>query len=174
MPCGTYHDKDVERPSINLMKTEARIRTDIVALALPKIVLDIFDENPLPYDLSIWFETPCQLLSVKLEELVTPIWKSGATIVAYDHAAAPNGFFRLSIEGNVVERPRGLSWRQILVKDFKFLWELEWTDERLKEVAALFNFDCIDLLTAELSKADLSTFEKDQIWYHSFLMRIGT
>jgi hypothetical protein len=66
-----------------------------------------------------------------------------------------------------------LNWQQVLVKEFKFLWELEWTDERLREVAGWFGFKYIDLLIAELPQAQLDTFEKDAVWYQSFLKMAG-
>jgi hypothetical protein len=66
-----------------------------------------------------------------------------------------------------------LTWQQVLVKEFKFFWEQEWTDERLWEVAGWFDFKYIALLIALLPEAKLDTFEKDAAWYHAFLNRIG-
>jgi hypothetical protein len=56
------------------------------------------------------------------------------------------------------------------------VWEpekQEWVEERLREVAGWFAFTYIDLLIAELPQANLDTFEKDAVWYRSFLERIG-
>jgi len=78
---------------------------------------------------------------------ITPIWTGGGdyTIVAYHHAPARKGFFRFDIESpGEEEEPVGLTWQQVLVKEFKFLWEQEWTDERLREVAGWFGFKYIN------------------------------
>ena len=159
--------------------TRDQARQDIVALGLPQIVLDAFDEKPLPYNLDIQFRHPYQVFSMGPEGQqrygagwVTPIWTGGGdyTIVAYNHAPARRGFFRFDIEfPGEEEEPVGLTWQQVLVKEFTFLWELEWTDERLREVAGWFDFKHIDLLIAELSQAKRDTFENDTVWYRSFL-----
>jgi hypothetical protein len=106
------------------------------------------------------------------EGRITPIWTGGGdyTIVAYDHVPARRGFFRFDIESpGEVEEPVGLTWQQVLVKEFKSLWEFEWTHERLREVASWFDFKHIDLLITELSQAKRDTFEKDTVWCRSFL-----
>ncbi|CAN5498762.1 hypothetical protein BH11PLA2_BH11PLA2_03320 [soil metagenome] len=161
--------------------TREQARRDIVALGLPQIVLDAFDGKPLQYNLDIEFREPYQIFSMPPEGQavygkgrITPVWTGGDTIVAYHHAPARKGFFRFDIESPGEEyQPVGLSWQQVLVKEFKFLWEQEWTDERLKEVAGWFCFKHIDLLIAELPKAKLDTFEKDALWYQSILARVG-
>src|SRR5262245_7709345 len=151
--------------------TRDQARQDIVALGLPQIVLDAFDGKPLPYNLDIQFREPYTIFSLGPEEQgaygqgrITPIWTGGGdyTIVAYHHAPARKGFFRFDIGSpGEEEQPVGLSWQQVLVREFKFLWEMEWTDERLREVAGWFEFKYIDLLIAELQQAKLDTFEKD-------------
>jgi hypothetical protein len=161
--------------------TQEQARQDIVALGLPQVVLDAFDEKPLPYNLDIDFRVPYPIFSMGPEGQaaygqgrITPIWTGGGdyTIVAYDHTAARKGFFRFDIESpGEVQEPCGLTWQQVLVKEFKSLWEQEWTDERLREVAGWFDFKHIDLLIAELPEAKLDTFEKDTVWYRSFLER---
>ena len=163
--------------------TREQARKDIVALGLPQIILDAFDEKPLPYNLDIQFREPYPIFSMGPEGQaaygkgrVTPIWTGGGdyTIVAYHHAPARKGFFRFHIESpEEEEQPAGLTWQQVLVKEFKFLWEQEWTDERLKEVAGWFGFEYINLLIAELPQAKLDTFEKDAVWYESFLKQVG-
>lgn len=163
--------------------TREQARQDIVALGLPQIVLDAFDEKPLPYNLDIQFREPYTIFALGPEGQaaygrgrITPIWTGGGayTIVAYHHASERNGFFRFDIESpEEEEHPVGLNWQQLLVKEFKFLWEMEWMDDRLREVAGWFGFKYIDLLIAELPQAKLDTFEKDTAWYRSFLNRIG-
>jgi hypothetical protein len=160
--------------------TREQARHDIVALGLPQIILDAFDNKPLPYNLDIEFREPYQVFSMRPDVQmaygqgrITPVWTGGGdyTIVAYHHASARKGFFRFDIESPGEEyQPIGLSWQQVLVKEFKFLWEQEWSDERLKEVADWFGFKYIDLLIAELSQANLN----DTVWYHSFLERVGS
>jgi hypothetical protein len=162
--------------------TREQARQDIVALGLPQIVLDAFDDKPLPYKLDIQFREPYQILSMGPQGQaaygqgrVTPIWTGDGdyTIVAYHHAPVRKGFFRFDIESpGEEEQPVGLSWQQVLVKEFKFLWEQEWTGERLREVAGWFGFKYIDLLIAELAQATLDTFNKDAVWYQSFLERV--
>ena len=164
--------------------TREQARQNIVALGLPRIVLDAFDGNPLPYNLGIQFHEPYQIFSMGPEGQeaygqgrITPIWTGGGdyTIVAYHHVPARKGFFRFDIESpGEEEQPIGLSWQQVLVKEFKFLWELEWTDERLTEVAGWFGFNFIDSLIVELPQAKLGTLEKDAVWYQSFLDRVGS
>jgi hypothetical protein len=163
--------------------TQEQARQDIVALGLPQIILDAFDGKPLPYNLDIQFHEPYQILSMGPDiqascgqGRITPIWTGGGdyTIVAYHHAPTRKGFFRFAIESpGEEEQPIGLSWQQVLVKEFKFLWEQECTDERLREVAGWFGFKYVDLLIAELAQAKLDTFEKDALWYQSFLERVG-
>jgi hypothetical protein len=163
--------------------TREQARQNIVALGLPQIVLDAFDEKSLPYNLDIHFREPYPIFSIGPEGQaaygqgrITPLWAAGGdyTIVAYHHAPARKGFFRFDIESPPAEKePVGLTWQQVLVKEFKFHWEQEWTDERLREVAGWFDFKYIDLLIAELPEAKLDTFEKDAAWYHAFLKRVG-
>jgi hypothetical protein len=162
--------------------TREQARQDIAALGLPQIVLDAFDGKPLPYNLDIEFREPYQIFSMGPEGQsaygqgrITPVWTGGGdyTIVAYHHAPARKGFFRFDIESGEEYQPVGLSWQQVLVEEFKFLWEQEWTDERLREVAGWFGFKFIDLLIAELPQAKRDTFEKDAVWYKSFLERVG-
>jgi hypothetical protein len=163
--------------------TREQARQDIIDLGLPQVVLDAFDEKPLAYNLDIQFREPYPIFVMGPEGQaaygqgrITPLWTGGGdyTIVAYHHAPARKGFFRFDIESpGEEEQPVGLTWQQILVKEFKFLWEQEWTDERLREVAGWFDFTHIDLLIAELLQANLDTFEKDAVWYQSFLERVG-
>ena len=96
------------------------------------------------------------------------------TTVAYRHAQDQNGFFRFDIEtpGEAVQSAR-MNWQQILVKEFKDLWEAEWQDDRLIEVAGWFGFEHIELLISELTHANLVSVERDEDWYRSFLARLG-
>jgi hypothetical protein len=158
--------------------TREQARQNIVTLGLPQIVLDAFDNKPLSYNLDIQFREPYTIFSLGPQGQaaygqgrITPIWAGGGdyTIVAYHHAPEPRGFFRFDIETpDEEEQPVGLNWQQVLVKEFKFLWELEMPDERLREVAGWFDFKHIDLLITELPKA----IEKDAAWYQSFLNRV--
>ena len=162
--------------------TREQARLDIVALGLPQIVLDAFDYKPLPYNLDIQFREPYQIFSFGPagqaaygQGRITPIWTGGGdyTIVAYHHTPARKGFFRFDIESGEDYQPVGLSWQQLLVKEFKFFWEQEWPDERLREVARWFDFKFIELLIVELPEAKLDTAEKDAVWYESFLKKVG-
>jgi len=163
--------------------TREQARQDIIALELPKIVLDAFDGKPLQYNLDIQFHEPYQIFSIGPEGQaayghgrITRIWTGGGdyTIVAYHHAPERKGYFRFDIESpEDEEQLLGLSWQQILIKEFKSLWEQVWTDERLIEVAGWFDFKYIDLLIAELPQAKLDTFKKDAVWYQSYLHRVG-
>ena len=162
--------------------TRDEARGDIVSLGLPQIVLDAFDDKPLPYNLDIKFRGPYMIFALGPEQQaiygqgrITPLWTGGGdyTIVAYHHAAARKGFFRFDIESpEEVEQPVGLNWQQILVKEFKFLWEMETPDEQLKEVAGWFGFNHIDLLIGELTQRNLTSFQMDSAWYQSFLQRL--
>ncbi len=126
--------------------TREQAREDIIALGLPQIILDAFDDKPLPYNLDIEFREPYQIFSMGPEGQdaygqgrITPIWTGGGdyTIVAYQHEPKRKGFFRFDIESPGEEyEPVGLSYQQVLVKEFKFFWEQEWTDEQLREVGA--------------------------------------
>ena len=156
-------------------------RADIIALGLPQIVLDAFDGKPLPYGLNDEFHEPYQLLDEPAEQAnygqgrITPIWTGSGdySIVAYDHHPTRKGFMRFDIETPETIAESGLSWQQVLVSEFKFLWESEWSNEQLREVAGWFEFDCIDLLIDELESVRRETFEKDRAWYQAFLPKIG-
>jgi hypothetical protein len=162
--------------------TREQARRDIVALKLPQIVLDAFDSKPLPYDLDIQFREPYTIWSLGPEDQaaygqgrITPIWTGGGdyTIVAYSHELERKGFFRFDIESpNEVEEPVGMNWQQVLVKEFQYLWEMEWPDERLTEVADWFGFKYIEQLIAELPQQSLDTYERRKAWYHSFLEKV--
>ena len=65
-----------------------------------------------------------------------------------------------------------MNWQQVLVKEFKNLWELEFPDSRLCELADMFGFNHIRKLIDELSDANLNTCEKNAEWYDSFLSRL--
>ncbi len=162
--------------------TREQARQDIVSLGLPQIVLDAFDDKPLPYNLDIAFREPYQIFSMGPEGQavygrgrITPVWTGGGdyTIVAYHHAPERQGFFRFDIESPGEEyQPVALSWQQVLVKEFKSFWEQEWADERLREVAGWFAFEYVELLISELLQAKRDTVEKDAIWYKTFLERV--
>jgi hypothetical protein len=161
--------------------TREMARQDIIGLGLPKIVLDAFDNKPLPYNLDIEFREPYQLFSIDAERQasighgrITPIWTGGGdyTIVAYHHTPVRKGYFRFDIESGEEYQPIGMSWQQVLVKEFKNLWEQEWSDELLREVAGWFEFKSIEHLLVELPLASLGTFEKDMAWYLKFLKRV--
>jgi hypothetical protein len=162
--------------------TREQARGNIVALGLPQIIVDAFDEKPLPFNLDIQFRFPYPILSLEPEGQaiygqgrITPVWTGGGdyTIVAYHHDPARQGFFRFDIESCDEEQPIGMSWQQILVKEFKFLWESEVPDPRLRETAILFGFNHIHELIAELAQANLDSLEKDAAWYQSFVKRVG-
>ncbi len=163
--------------------TREQARQNVIVLGLPHIVLDVFDGKPLPYNLGIQFREPYPIFSMGPEGQaaygqgrITPIWtgRGAYTVVAYHHAPARKGFLRFDIESpGKEEEPVGLTWQQVLVKEFRFLWEQDWTQVRLREVAGWFSFKYIDLLIAELAQARLDTFEKDTLWYRSFLERVG-
>jgi hypothetical protein len=162
--------------------THDEARRNIVALGLPQIVLDAFDNKPLPYNLDLQFQQPYAILTLGPDEQagyghgrITPIWTGGGenSIVAYHHAPQRQGFFRFDIETAEEQQPIRLSWQQILVKEFKSLWESEMPDERLREIAGWFGFKYVESLIAELPPANLDSFEKDVAWYQSFLRRIA-
>ncbi len=161
--------------------TREEARQNIVALGPPQIVLDIFDEKPLPYNLDITFRFPYPVFCLDPDgqakygqSRITPIWTGGGdyTIVAYHHDPNRLGFFRFDVEDGEEEHPIGMNWQQVLVKEFKFLWETELSDEKLKEISELFGFNFIERMIDELRHAKLDTFERDAAWYHSFLERI--
>jgi hypothetical protein len=163
--------------------TPEEARQNIVALGVPQIVLDVFDEKPLPYHLDLNFCTPYMIFSLGQAEQrqygqgrITPLWTNGAhyTVVAYHHDPSRQGYFRFDIEKpGEEEGPIGLSWQQILIEEFQFLWEFEMPDDRLREVARLFEFKHIELLVNELSQAKLDTSEKSAVWYQSILKKVG-
>jgi hypothetical protein len=162
--------------------TREQARQNIVALGLPQIVLEAFDEKPLPYNLDIQFREPYPILSLGPKEQarygqgrITPIWTGGGdyTIVAHHHDSTRQGYFRFDIETAEEEQPIGMNWQQLLVKEFKYLWEAEIPDDELREVADWFHFKYIELLVNELPKANLDSFEKDTAWYQSFLIKVG-
>src|SRR5262245_12425128 len=87
--------------------TRERARQDMLALGLPRIIIDAFDGCPLPYNLDIQFREPYPIFSMGPEAQaaygqgrITPLWTGGGdyTIVAYHHSPTRKGFFRFSIE----------------------------------------------------------------------------
>jgi hypothetical protein len=66
-----------------------------------------------------------------------------------------------------------MRWQQVLVEEFKLLWEIEWPHGWLRQAAGWFGFRHIDVLIAELPQAKLDTFEASAAWYRSFLARVG-
>jgi hypothetical protein len=162
--------------------TKDEARANIVTLGLPQIVLDAFDGKPLPYDLDIQFREPYTIFSLGPDEQatygegpITPIWTGGGDyiIVAYHHLPARKGFFRFDIEApGEEEQPVGLSWQQVLVKEFKALWETEMPEDQIREVAGWFGFKYLDLLIAQLSDVENDSIEEDDAWYEAFLKRV--
>lgn len=159
--------------------TREQARADIVDLRLPQIVLDAFDAKPLPHNLDDQFREPYMMFTLGPAEQaeygqghITPIWTGNGdyTIVAYDHDPTRSGFFRYDIEApGEAHAAQRLSWQQVLVAEFKFLWESEWPDERLADVASWFDFKHIEPLIKDLRSSNLDTFEKDAAWYAAFL-----
>jgi len=104
---------------------------------------------------------------------ITPLWgNTGYMIVAHHHDPSQEGFFRFDIEGGDEEQPMGLNWQQILVEEFKFLWEQETPAEELRKAALMFDFRHLEGLISELAAANLGTFKADQAWYRAFLERL--
>ncbi|HZZ81448.1 MAG TPA: hypothetical protein VFE62_23300, partial [Gemmataceae bacterium] len=135
--------------------TREQARRNIVALGLPQIVLDAFDGKRLPYNLDLQFRYPYQVLdSVDQQQdygigRITPVWtgNSDDTIVAYHHDPLRAGFFRFDIETGEEAEPVRMNWQQVLVHEFKILWEAEMPDDRLREVAGWFCFKHIEEIT---------------------------
>lgn len=157
--------------------TREQARQDIVALGLPQFILDAFDEKSLPYNLDFQFRFPYPILALDGDGQarygrgrITPIWTGGGDyrVVAYHHDPSRRGYFRFDIETAEDYDPIGMTWQQLLVAEFKFLWELETSVDRLKEIAGWCQFEHIESLVIELRQAKLDTFEKDAAWYHSF------
>jgi hypothetical protein len=162
--------------------TREKAREDIVDLGLPQIVLDAFDEKPLPHNLDDQFRFPYQVLNLGAEGQafygtgrITPLWTGCGdySIVAYHHDPCDRGFSRFDIESGEEEQPKGMNWQQVLIKEFKLLWESEVPDGELREVADLFGFKHIEEIIAELAGAKLDSVEKNSEWYQSFLQRLG-
>ena len=73
-----------------------------------------------------------------------------------------------------MQQPVGLNWQQILVEEFKTLWESDLlSSERLMEIAGWFDFRSIELLMDELTRSKLDTVEKSAAWYQSFLNKLS-
>src|SRR5256885_152362 len=98
--------------------TKEEARQNIIELGLPQVVLDVFDEKPLPYNLDLTIRFPYTILSLGPSEQVrygegriTPMWTDGGayTILAYDHGPASSGFFRFDIETAELEHPVGMN-----------------------------------------------------------------
>ena len=158
--------------------TRATARRNIIGLGLPPIVLDVFDEKPVPPLIHRFFCYPYEVFVPDQQEFygegpITPVWSdsSHACIVAYHHEPRREGFFRFSLEGDE-ELPFGLSWQQILVAEFKFMWECELDAEEMRRAAELFDFRYVEELIRELSDTPSPTFEADNRWYLAFLDKI--
>lgn len=159
--------------------TLEQTRRNIVELGVPQIVLDAFDRKRLPYNLDIQFGFPSQVFyhgpmgyGFYSQHPVTPIWVGDHSVAAYHHDPVRQGYFRFDFEGGEEEAPVAMNWQQLLVKEFKFLWEAVTPDDRLRELANLFGFKYVELLISELSEAKLDTSERDTVWYESFLKRV--
>jgi len=159
--------------------TKEQARLNIVELRLPQIVLDVFDEKPLSYDLDIEFGYPYQLLDHPEIQTgygtgrITPIWTEAHwSIFAYHHAAERQGFFRFGIEDREELEPIGMNWQQGLVEPFKILWESDFPEEALRQIAGMFDFRHIDRLLYELPNAKLDTHQKSEAWYQGFVYEL--
>jgi hypothetical protein len=162
--------------------TRAEARQNIIELGLPEVVLDVFDEKALPYNLDLTFRYPYTVFCLDAAQQarygigkITPIWtdSSAYTVVAYDHAPERSGFFRFDIETAEIEHPAGLNWQQALVRPLQSLWEDEMPDDRLREVADWFGFRHAETFLHELAQTKLDTAAKDAAWYESFIARLG-
>jgi len=162
--------------------TPEEARRNIVALGLPQVVLDIFDQKPLPWNLDLYWRYPYKAFRFGKEQQayygqgrITPIWQEGAGygIVAYNHDPPRQGYFRYDIECRIEEADLvGLTWQQTLIREFQFLWECDEPEGRLREVAGWFDFKYIESMIAELSQVRLDTCEKESAWYQSFLEQV--
>jgi hypothetical protein len=162
--------------------TPEEARRNIVALRLPQIVLDIFDKKPLPDDLDLYFRHPHVAFRFGKEHQatygqgrITPIWADGGNygIVAYNHGPPRQGYFRFDIESRIEQADLvGLTWQQILIREFQTLWEGEEPEDKIREIASRFDFKYVERLITELSQVRNDTFEKDATWYQSFLKEV--
>ena len=163
--------------------TKEQARSKIQKLGLPPIVLDVFDERPLPYSLKIQFQSPEHIFALDADGQkryqvgnVIPLWTntSGYCFFAYANGSNEDGYFRFDIETAESYEPTGMTWQQVLVREFKELWESERPEKQLREISGLFEFRHTDAILAELSSdgEKLDTFEKSERWHRDFLEKI--
>jgi len=157
-------------------------RANLVALRLPRVVLDAFDGKPIPEPMKWRFRCPWEMLLDLTPEQqaeypagrVTPVWSdhTGGMVTAYRHDGARPGFLRFVLEQPDVEDESGLSWPQVLVRELTTMWEAEVDDEELEDIATQLGVAFFDPLIRELEENPRATEEEEQAWYRAFLARL--
>ncbi|MEO0588699.1 MAG: hypothetical protein AAF078_13800 [Planctomycetota bacterium] len=162
--------------------TREEARESIIALKLPPIVLDIFDDQPLPFDLANIMRSPCELFAMSSSEQskygnghYTPIWSSssGYSVVAH-HRENDVGFFvRFNLEApESLKHAVRMNWQQLLIAEFQFLWESEYSDADLEEIARLFDFRHVREVARGLADLDRTAALSIDEWRSELHMRL--
>ncbi len=163
-------------------------RANLIALTLPAVLLDVFEQRDIPELLQWEFRDPYELFeSSTIPSLpvdyavyppgrITPLWSihTGGVVVGYRHEGGLPGFLRFPLEcrdGEVFEE--GLSYPQSLVAPLVSIWEGEEEESEAesaaRRAAALLEFPDIDRLLASLASTPRPSSGEHDAWYAAFL-----
>ena len=154
-------------------------RRELVALALPEVVLTAFESpRQVPETLQWLMRDPGELFEEPADfdayppGAITPLWavQTGHIIVGHRRTGGAPGFLRFLLEETeLVEE--GLSFDQLIVRDLVSVWEYEDDDataeERVREAASLLAFGPVDRLVEDLRATPRRTSQE----YDAFLAR---
>lgn len=160
-------------------------RRELVALALPEVVLTAFERpRDVPETLQWLMRDPGELFEEPTHfdahppGAITPLWavQTGHIVVGHRRAGGAPGFLRFLLEeAELVEE--GLSFQQLVVRDLVSVWEYE-DDEsnaevRVREAATLLAFTAVDRLVEELLSTSRRTVQEYDAFLAGFRATLG-
>lgn len=148
-----------------------KCRKKLVALSLPKIVLDIFDGKEIPKELRYRCDSPSYSFGEDLPDglSIVPLWECGISITSYCESEPKGKFIKFSLESPGEIRIFGSSFKSVAADLLIYCWEDDISDIRLKELAVLLEFDRIDELIAGAVATNNSGYEKRNKWHADFV-----
>jgi hypothetical protein len=142
-------------------------RDEVIALALPSVVLRAFD-GETDHPLAAVMRDPGLLWELEAEHFddypaghITPLWgeHGGEVIVGFRHAGGRKGFLRFDLEGDEGPLHEGYSWAQICIR---VLLAVHDRGGDVRAAGKALAFPDVDWLVEKLGEAPEDPADRDE------------
>lgn len=147
-------------------------RKMIKQLGLPPIVRGIFEGRAIPEELRYRCDSPYYIFEHPYFPKgiqITPLWECGITTTAYHHLEPRGHYIEFSLETPEEYEDFGESFQSRLADLFIFLWEDVVPENRLRELALMFEFNWIEELLAGCVATNNADYEERIRWHKEFV-----